>query len=93
MFFAMRHEVAENRVRKSAKYPLVPEWQRGACLKCGGMAKVDNGGTVETRKCTECNFAWQVDDGVIQYPVGKTEFSNWTKVKEGLLLILWEKEL
>jgi Zn finger protein HypA/HybF involved in hydrogenase expression len=89
MFFAMRHEVAENRIRKTAKYEIVPEDVRCACLKCGGMAKKFSGGSAECRICTECGFEWEVDNNVMSY----RSAPFWKMVPAGLMLVLWEKEL
>jgi len=89
MFFAMRHEIAENRARKGAKFPLVPEWQRTPCLKCGGVAKKDG----ISRKCVECNFGWYVENGNMTYPTKDIAEPKWNVLEEGLLLVLWEKQL
>ena len=96
MSFPMRHEVAENRARKGLipSRILVPVDVRCSCLKCGGVARrydSDNGQD-GSRVCIECGFEWEVENGFLQYK-SETRGILWRYVPEGLMLVLWEKEI
>lgn len=93
--FPTRQEVAENRVRKSCPVNriYVPEDIRCSCLKCGGLARRYDGGTVETRECVECDFKWEVEKGILRYVPNSFNGYRWEEVPEGLLLVLWELEV
>ena len=91
--FPTLQEVAENRARKRlpANRIFVPESERCICLKCGGVARKYNGGNAEGRECVECDFMWEVEDGILRH--GKMNNVKWTEVPEGLLFVLWEREV
>ena len=91
--FPMRHEIAEKRIRKGipAWKTLLPEDQRGVCIRCNGLAKVHNDSDVATRDCLECGFQWEVDGTTLRFYQKVTGF--WREVPAGLMLVLWEKEM
>ncbi len=96
--FPTRQEVAENRARKKCPKTriYVPEWERCACLKCGGVARRIRGGPGEQRECVECGFQWWIQDGTLTFRLDCSLTNNGKldiTVPQGLLLVLWELEL
>lgn len=89
--FPMRHDVAERQARKklAANRVFVPEDERCACLRCGGLARMQDGGPGFSRNCLECGFIWAIEKGNVWYENNK---QVWTDVPEGLLPVWWEME-
>ena len=86
-----------NRLKKSMPKSrlLIPEHLRTPCLRCNGVAKMDNVwrmsyGDSGSRYCDECGFGWEYRRGIMSHSGGKDGF--WTTIPRGLMPIWWEKE-